>query len=64
MEPEVRGAIVLVGLLFVFLFGGSALVVIGGDYGTKVDVLAIVSLLIAGMILLGVLAVIRNPPDD
>ncbi len=60
MEPEVRGAIVLVGLLFVFLFGGSALAVIAKD---GVDILTIVSLLIAGMILLGVIAVIRNPPD-
>ena len=61
MEPEVRGAIVLVGLLFVFLFGGSALVVIGGSYSTKIDVLAIISLLIAGLILLGIIAVIRGP---
>ena len=60
MEPEVRGAIVLVGLLFVFLFGGSALAVIAKD---GVDVLTIMSLVIAGLILLGVMAVIRNPPE-
>jgi hypothetical protein len=61
VEPEVRGAIVLVGLLFVFLFGGSALVVIGQD---GVDILTIISLAIAAMIFLGVMAVIRNPPKD
>jgi hypothetical protein len=60
VEPEVRGAIVLVGLLFVFLFGGSALAVIAKD---GLDILTIVSLMIAGLILLGVMAVIRNPPE-
>jgi hypothetical protein len=60
VEPEVRGAIVLVGLLFVFLFGGSALAVIAKD---GLDILTIVSLVIAGLILLGVMAVIRNPPE-
>ena len=60
MEPDVRGAIVLVGLLFVFLFGGSALAVMAKD---GVDILTIASLVIAGMILLGVIAVIRNPPE-
>ncbi len=61
MEPDVRGAIVLVGLLFVFLFGGSALAVIAKD---GLDILTIVSLMIAGLILLGVIAVIRSPPED
>ncbi len=61
MEPEIRGAIVLVGLLFVFLFGGSALVVMGKD---GVDVLTVLSLLIAAMIFIGVMAVVRNPPKD
>jgi hypothetical protein len=59
MEPEVRSAIVLVGLLFVFLFGGSALVVIGED---GIDVLTVISLLIAVMIFIGVMAVVREPP--
>jgi hypothetical protein len=61
VEPEVRGAIVLVGLLFVFLFGGSALVVIGED---GLDVLTVISLLIAAMIFIGVMAVVRNPPKE
>jgi hypothetical protein len=61
MEPEVRSAIVLVGLLFVFLFAGSALVVIGKD---GLDFLTVLSLAIAAMIFMGVLSVIRNPPDD
>jgi len=61
VEPEVRSAIVLVGLLFVFLFAGSALVVIGQD---GLDVLTVISLLIAAMIFIGVMAVVRNPPRD
>jgi hypothetical protein len=61
VEPEIRSAIVLVGLLFVFLFGGSALVVIGQD---GLDVLTVISLLIAAMIFIGVMAVVRNPPRD
>ena len=61
MEPEVRSAIVLVGLLFVFLFAGSALVVIGKD---GLDFLTLLSLGIAAMIFLGILAVIRNPPSE
>ncbi len=59
MEDEVKGAIVLVGLLFVFLFGGSALVVIGKD---GLDILTIVSLVIAVMIFIGVMSVVRTPP--
>ncbi len=60
MEPEVRSAIIFVGLLFVFLFGGSSLVVAGKD---GFDFLTVISLGIAGMILLAVIAAIRNPPD-
>jgi hypothetical protein len=61
VEPEVRSAIVLVGLLFVFLFAGSALVVIGQD---GIDFLTVLSLGIAAMILVGIVAVIRNPPSE
>ncbi|MDX6637354.1 MAG: hypothetical protein QOJ01_865 [Solirubrobacterales bacterium] len=61
MDLDSRGAIVLVGILFVFLFGGSALAVIGED---GIDVLTVVSLLIAALIMFGVIAVIRNPPKD
>ena len=61
MEPEVRSAIVLVGLLFVFLFAGSAVVVIGQD---GLDFLTVLSLGIAAMIFFGIMAVIRNPPSE
>lgn len=61
MEPDARSAIVFVGLLFVFLFGGSAIVVIGRD---GLDILTVISLLIAGMILFGIMSVIRNPPKE
>jgi len=61
VEPEVRGAVIFVGLIFVFLFGGSSLVVIGKD---GLDILTVISLGIAAMILIAVIAAIRNPPDD
>jgi hypothetical protein len=60
MEPGVRAAVIFVGLLFVFLFGGSALVVAGRD---GFDVLTVISLVIAALILLAVIAAIRQPPD-
>ncbi|HYY74378.1 MAG TPA: hypothetical protein VE662_06105 [Solirubrobacterales bacterium] len=60
MEPGVRAAIIFVGLLFVFLFGGSALVVAGRD---GFDFLTLISLVIAGLILLAVIAAIRQPPE-
>lgn len=60
MDPATRAAIIFVGLLFVLLFGGSALVVAGRD---GFDVLTAVSLLIAVMILLAVIAAIREPPQ-
>jgi hypothetical protein len=59
MDPATRMAIVLVGILFVALFGGSALVVAGRD---GFDFLTIVSLVIAGMILIAVIAAMREPP--
>ena len=60
MEPEVRAAVIFVGLIFVFLFGGSALVVAGRD---GFDILTVISLAIAVMILLAVIAAIRGPPE-
>jgi hypothetical protein len=61
VEPEVRAAIIFVGLIFVFLFGGASLVVIGKD---GLDILTLISLGIAAMILLAIIAAIRNPPDE
>ena len=60
MEPGARAAVIFVGLLFVFLFGGSALVVASRD---GIDVLTVISLAIAGLILLAVIAAIREPPE-
>lgn len=59
MGPDSRAAVILVGLLFVFLFGGSALAVAGKD---GFDVLTVVSLVIAGLILLAIIVAIREPP--
>jgi hypothetical protein len=60
VEPGVRAAVIFVGLLFVLLFGGSALVVAGRD---GFDILTLISLVIAGLILLAVIAAIREPPE-
>jgi hypothetical protein len=60
MEPGVRAAVIFVGLLFVCLFAGSALVVAGRD---GFDVLTVISVVIAGLILLAVIAAIRQPPE-
>jgi uncharacterized membrane protein YoaT (DUF817 family) len=58
--PESRAAVIFVGLIFVLLFGGSALAVAGKD---GFDVLTVISLVIAGLILLAVIAAIREPPE-
>jgi hypothetical protein len=60
VEPESRAAVIFVGLIFVLLFGGSALAVAGKD---GFDVLTVISLVIAGLILLAVIAAIREPPE-
>jgi uncharacterized membrane protein YoaT (DUF817 family) len=59
MDPATRTAVIFVGILFVALFGGSALVVAGRD---GFDFLTVVSLVIAVMILLAVISAIREPP--
>ena len=60
MEPAVRAAVIFVGLIFVFLFGGSALAVAAKD---GFDILTVISLGIAALILLAVIAAIREPPE-
>ena len=56
-----RSAFLVVGLAFCVLFGGMT-VAVAAQY--CVDIFTLISLLIVGMILIGVVGAIRNPPDD
>ena len=56
-----RSAFLVVGLAFCVLFGGMT-VAVAAQYG--VDIFTLISLLIVGMILIGVVGALRNPPDD
>ena len=71
MDPDLRNALLLVGLLFCGFFAAVTLYVIadtGLHLRTYGDIGAIilygVSLLIIGMIAAGLIGALRNPPDD
>jgi hypothetical protein len=60
MDPDVRTAIVAVGMVFCLLLGGLTLGVIAES---GLDILSVVSLLIVGLLLIGLIGAIRNPPE-
>ena len=71
MDPDLRNALLLIGLLFCGFFAAITLYVIadtGLHLRTYGDIGAIilygVSLLIIGMIAAGLIGALRNPPDD
>ena len=71
MDPDLRNALLLIGLLFCGFFAVVTLYVIadtGLHLRTYGDIGAIilygVSLLIVGMIAAGLIGALRNPPDD
>lgn len=71
MDPDLRNALLLIGLLFCGFFAAVTLYVIadtGLHLRTYGDIGAIilygVSLLIIGMIAAGLIGALRNPPDD
>ena len=71
MDPDLRNALLLIGLLFCGFFAAVTLYVIadtGIHLRTYGDIGAIglygVSLLVIGMIAAGLIGAIRNPPDD
>lgn len=71
MDPDLRNALLLLGLLFCGFFAAVTLYVIadtGLHLRTYGDIGAIilygVSLLIIGMIAAGLIGALRNPPDD
>jgi hypothetical protein len=71
LDPDLRNALLLIGLLFCGFFAAVTIYVIGdtglhlrtyGDIGAII--LYGVSLLIIGMIAAGLIGAFRNPPDD
>jgi hypothetical protein len=71
LDPDLRNALLLIGLLFCGFFAAVTIYVIvdtGLRLETYGDIGAIilygVSLLVIGMIAAGLLGAIRNPPDD
>jgi hypothetical protein len=71
MDPDLRNALLMIGLIFCGFFAAITLYVIadtGLHLRTYGDIGAIglygVSLLIIGMIAAGLIGALRNPPDD
>jgi hypothetical protein len=61
MEPEVRTAVLTAGILFCLLFLTLTLGVVA-DSG--LDVLSVASFVVIGLLAIGLIGAIRNPPDD
>ncbi len=71
MDPDLRNALLLVGLIFCGFFAAVTIYVIADTglhlrtYGSIGAIgLYAVSLLIVGMIAAGLIGALRNPPDD
>jgi hypothetical protein len=71
LDPDLRNALLLLGLIFCGFFAAVTIYVIvdtGLQLGTYGDIGAIalygVSLGIVGMIAAGLIGALRNPPDD
>ena len=64
MDPDVRTALLVMGLLFVAAFGGMTLYVIGDSGLDTVGdlMLAVASIAVVVFVLLGLVGAIRNPP--
>jgi hypothetical protein len=60
MEPEVRTAILVVGIVFCVLFLTLTLGVVA-DSG--LDIISVASFAIIALIAIGLIGAIRNPPD-
>lgn len=62
MSADVRTAILAAGLTFCILFAGLSVVAIFEAVSTTGVLLGIISLAITGMIMLGLIGAMRNPP--
>jgi hypothetical protein len=61
VDPEIRTAILAVGLGFCAIFAYMTLAV---AFDSGFDVFTLAALLIVGLIFVGLVGAIRNPPDD
>lgn len=61
MDPDVRTALLSIGIVFCVGFGAMTLAVAAES---SFDIFTLVSLLIVGMIAAGLIGAIRNPPPD
>ena len=61
MDPRTRSALLGFGIAFCALF---AVLTISVALESSFDVFTVISLLIVGMILAGLIGAIRNPPPD
>ena len=61
MDPDLRTALLVTGIVFCLGFAGMTLTV-AADSGF--DIFTVISLLIVGMIGAGLLGAIRNPPNE
>jgi hypothetical protein len=59
MDPDVRTALLVVGMLFCALFGLMTVTVVAQD---GIDVLSIAAFAIVAMVLIGLLGALRGPP--
>jgi hypothetical protein len=60
VDPNVRSALLVAGLVFVFLFGGMTLVVLAQD---GLSVLIVFSVLIVGLLGIALWGAINGPDD-
>ena len=61
MDPDVRTALLTVGIVFCAGFAAMTLSVAAES---SFDIFTVISLLIVGMIAAGLIGAIRNPPDE
>jgi hypothetical protein len=61
MEPEVRTAVLTAGVVFCLLF---LTLTIGVVADSGLDVLSVASFVVIGLLAIGLIGAIRNPPDD
>jgi hypothetical protein len=59
MEPEVRAALLIMGLLFVAVFGLMTVAVV---VESGLDVLTVAAFAIVAMVLIGLVGAFRQPP--
>jgi len=59
MDPDVRTALLVVGMLFCALFGLMTATVVAQD---GIDVLSVTAFGIVAMVMIGLLGALRNPP--